>query len=312
MYCYDKIAVMQFQQIACANVSHDERSTVDLYGRVTSATRDGIEDVVFYDPTNGTIAAISNAEVCVTYAYTSDLLDAGCELAIADGVSFSRDVRRNSLYFRENVYAVTNRSPAATNEFRYSFDVLNRPVSRNADAFAYNARGEVADAAMGTNVASYVYDGIGNAMTSAWNGVATTYSANALNQYESIASGGVSSWLQYSANGELTRLGSRGFLYDTKSRLVAAGEWVFDEERYLAGDYDNYDELYSFEPTVSNRYDHLDRRVQKITPEATHTYFYDAFGKLIASSGPMANVFAIRYSTKYFDPESAGMLTRTP
>ena len=23
-----------------------------------------------------------------------------------------------------------------------------------------------------------------------------------------------------------------------------------------------------------NRYDHLDRRVQKITPEATHTYFY--------------------------------------
>ena len=364
--------------------------TVDPYGRVTSVARDGVEDSIFYNPTNGTIVAISNAEVCVTYAYTSDLLDAGCELAIADGVSFSRDVRRNSLYFRENVYAVTNRSPAATNEFRYSFDVLNRPVLRNADAFAYNARGEVADAAMGTNVASYVYDGIGNAMTSAWNGVATTYSANALNQYESIASGGVSSWLQYSANGELTRLGSRGFLYDTKSRLVAAGEWVFDEERYLAGDYDNYDELYSFEPTVSNRYDHLDRRVQKITPEATHTYFYDgwmlikeivantngttdvieyhwgkdlsgtiggaggvggllylaisnsstpnsstrqlyipfydaygnvmgywdaqgnvvaeytydAFGKLIASSGPMADVFSFRYSTKYFDPET--------
>ena len=27
----------------------------------------------------------------------------------------------------------------------------------------------------------------------------------------------------------------------------------------------------------SNRYDHLDRRVQKITPEATHTYFYDGW-----------------------------------
>ena len=130
-----------------------------------------------------------------------------------------------------------------------------------------------------------------------------------------------------------------------------------------------------------NRYDHLDRRVQKITPAATHTYFYDgwmliketvantngttdvieyhwgkdlsgtiggaggvggllylkrngaiyvpwygaygnvmgywvaqgsvvaeytydAFGKLIASSGPMADVFAIRYSTKYFDSET--------
>ena len=27
----------------------------------------------------------------------------------------------------------------------------------------------------------------------------------------------------------------------------------------------------------SNRYDHLDRRVQKITPAATHTYFYDGW-----------------------------------
>ncbi len=33
-------------------------------------------------------------------------------------------------------------------------------------------------------------------------------------------------------------------------------------------------------------------------------YTYDAFGKLIASSGPMADVFSLRYSTKYFDPET--------
>ena len=33
-------------------------------------------------------------------------------------------------------------------------------------------------------------------------------------------------------------------------------------------------------------------------------YTYDAFGNLIASSGPMANVFSLRYSTKYFDPET--------
>ena len=140
----------------------------------------------------------------------------------------------------------------------------------------------------------------------------------------------------------------------------------------------------------SNRYDHLDRCVQKITPAATHTYFYDgwllikeivantngttdvieyhwgkdlsgtiggaggvggllylsisnsstpnssttqlyvpwydaygnvmgywdaqgnvvaeytydAFGKLISSSGPMADVFSFRYSTKYYDSET--------
>jgi hypothetical protein len=28
---------------------------------------------------------------------------------------------------------------------------------------------------------------------------------------------------------------------------------------------------------VSNRYDHLGRRAQKITPEATYTYFYDGW-----------------------------------
>ena len=32
-----------------------------------------------------------------------------------------------------------------------------------------------------------------------------------------------------------------------------------------------------FELVVSNRYDHLGRRVQKVTPEATHTYFYDGW-----------------------------------
>jgi len=33
-------------------------------------------------------------------------------------------------------------------------------------------------------------------------------------------------------------------------------------------------------------------------------YTYDAFGKLISSSGPMADVFSFRYSTKYYDSET--------
>ena len=31
---------------------------------------------------------------------------------------------------------------------------------------------------------------------------------------------------------------------------------------------------------VSNRYDHIGRRVKKITPAATHTFFYDSSGSL--------------------------------
>ena len=33
-------------------------------------------------------------------------------------------------------------------------------------------------------------------------------------------------------------------------------------------------------------------------------YTYDAFGKTIAATGSMADIFSIRYSTKYFDPET--------
>ncbi len=41
---------------------------------------------------------------------------------------------------------------------------------------------------------------------------------------------------------------------------------------------------------VSNRYDHLGRRVQKIAPEATHTYFYDARWQVIADIDENDNV----------------------
>ena len=33
-------------------------------------------------------------------------------------------------------------------------------------------------------------------------------------------------------------------------------------------------------------------------------YTYNAFGRLISSSGPMAEIFRIRFSSKYYDPES--------
>ena len=354
--------------------------TVDAYGRIVASGHDGVVDEIYYNPTNGTIAAISNAEACVTYAYTSDLLDAGYVLTLADGTRFIREAHRTNLHFRNVVHAVTNASLSATNSLVYTYDNLNRPVSRNADAFAYNPRSEVSAATVSGFSATYAYDGIGNSTTSIWNGAATTRSANALNQYTAISSGGTSQTPEYSENGELARLGSREFRYDAKSRLVSVSDWRWDPST----------DGYVYGVVVSNRYDHLDRRVQKITPEAMHTFFYDgwmpikeivanangmtdvieyhwgkdlsgtlggaggvggllyltiynsstpnssthqlyvpfydnngnvmgywdaqgnvvatytydAFGKQIASSGPMADAFSHRYSTKYFDPET--------
>jgi hypothetical protein len=43
----------------------------------------------------------------------------------------------------------------------------------------------------------------------------------------------------------------------------------------------------------SNRYDHIDRRVQKITPAATHTFFYDGWlliKEIVASTNGTTDV----------------------
>ena len=72
---------------------------------------------------------------------------------------------------------------------------------------------------------------------------------------------------------------TRRYTYDAKARLTSA--W-----RRPCGSAD-------FEFVFSNVYDHLDRRVQKITPEATHTYFYDGWmliKEVVANTNGATNV----------------------
>ena len=190
---------------------------------------------------------------------------------------------------------------------------------------------------------AYGYDEIGNS---------TNWTANNLNEYAEFG---------YDADGNMLSDGVRTYTYDAANRLKTV----------------------SIDGVViqTNFYDAKSRRVKKVTPEATHTYFYDgwnlieervaytsgttstisyywgkdlsgtlqdaggvggllylkrndtiyvpfydaygnvmgywdaqgnvvatytydAFGQLVASSGPMADVFAICYSTKYFDFET--------
>ena len=127
-------------------LSLDIFRSVDPYGRVASLTRDGTSDEIVHDSSNGVVAAVSNAEVSVVYTYTGDMLDAGYNLAFAGGMQFTRELIHSGNYLRENVYAVHNASPVATNSFAYAYDALNRPVSRSGDTFAYNRRGEVTNA----------------------------------------------------------------------------------------------------------------------------------------------------------------------
>ena len=237
----------------------------------------------------------------------------------------------------------------------------HRSLARNADRFAYNRRGEVASATVAGEPSAYAYDGIGNFTAVIGGAVTNTYAANELNQYEEVESNGATVEPTYTSNGELASFGDWTYAYDALSRLTAA---------YSNGTL-----------VVSNRYDHLGRRIAKIALDGTHTFLYDgwrpvvetvarvgggtdrieyhwgkdlsgtldgaagvggllyvkrngaiyvpfgdafgnvmgywdeqgnvvaeyvhdAFGRTVAQSGPMADVFAIRYSSKYYDVET--------
>ena len=56
--------------------------------------------------------------------------------------------------------------------------------------------------------------------------------------------------------------------YDAQSRLSSFSTLVYTNDEWRA------------EVLVSNRFDHIGRRVKKITPAATHTFFYDSCGSL--------------------------------
>ena len=144
----------------------------------------------------------------------------------------------------------------------YAYDALSRPVSRNGDAFGYNARGEVVFSRGDAENAeeAYAYDHIGNAVLAASGSVTNACAANALNQYASILRASVSpceTIPQYDADGNLTGCGPWAFSYDAANRLVTVSS--------------------NGVALVTNFYDALSRRVSKATPEATSTFFYDGW-----------------------------------
>ena len=250
--------------------------------------------------------------------------------------------------------------------FAYAYDALNRPTSRNADTFGYNDRSEVVVATVNGCGESYQYDDIGNVTWATAGNDGYILEANECNQYASL---GYSINLgdpdeydtfDHDLDGNMTRFANWEYTYDAANRLkTVATNGV---------------------PLLTNFYDAKSRRVKKVTPEATTTFFYDgwnlieeriaytngtsstiryywgkdisgtlqgaggvggllyltvdgavyvpfydnignvtryldengnvvaqytydAFGNIIAKSGPLADFFRHRFSTKYFDVE---------
>ena len=229
----------------------------DANGRlVRLAGPDGYEVRYGYSET-GQLDAVSNALFCARYAYRANGVDAGYTLALTNGVEVTRSVTRTP---RQPYAIVTVANRVGETElpsFQLLYDGLVRPVSRNGQAIGYNDRSEVTS----FNGDSYVYDDAGNRVASrdSVSAGTWTYDANALNQYTNLWSyphGGITP--SYDLDGNTTNLNGLVCRYDAANRLSA----VFDADGGLV---------------VSNRYDALDRRVQKITPEYTATFLYDGW-----------------------------------
>ena len=124
-----------------------------------------------------------------------------------------------------------------------------------------NRRGEVASATVAGQSTVYDYDFIGNFTSATVDGATTTYDANELNQYETVAEPDATLEPTYTPNGELASFGPWTYAYDALSRLVA----VYSNDTLV----------------VSNRYDHLGRRIQKIAADGTHTFLYDGWRPLV-------------------------------
>ncbi|MGI6496838.1 MAG: RHS repeat-associated core domain-containing protein [Kiritimatiellia bacterium] len=209
------------------------------------------------------LSTVSNDAFSASYAYTDDAWDAGYTITQTNGIVLSRTVIRDP-YRRSLVKAITNSASGVPyNPLAYTYDLLNRVTSRNADTFDYNARSEVTAAIIQpAHTNRYAFDNIGNALWTSLNAVTNIYTANELNQYFLISNhvnhvNPVQISPVYDLDGNMTWDGRFSYTYDAENRLVAA---------YSNG-----------LCVVSNAYDHLSRRVLKVTPNATYTCIYDGW-----------------------------------
>jgi RHS repeat-associated protein len=179
---------------------------------------------------------------------------------------------------RDLITAVDNRTGASLiSRFDYANDAIARRTHRidsgsatATNQFDYNPRSELTSAAMGTNAYGYAYDAIGNRLAVNNNAEALTYAANALNQYTNITDVGVVV-PQYDLDGNLTNYNGWSYAWDGENRLIGAVNGL---------------------TVVSNQYDYMSRRVQKVVNGVTNRFVYDGWNLAseITSTG-VTNVY---------------------
>ena len=116
----------------------------------------------------------------------------------------------------------------------YTYDILGRPIARNTsrqgsvvnDTFTNNTRSELVDATVSGKDYEYVYDNIGNRLSSMEDNVAVLYDTNELNQYVSVSENGAAAFEpQFDADGNQTLIktstGIWSTVYNAENRPVS-------------------------------------------------------------------------------------------
>ncbi len=114
----------------------------------------------------------------------------------------------------------------------------------------------------------YVFDNIGNRLSTTNNGSSTSYSANSLNQYGEIATSTETNSPTYDADGNMTSNGDWTYTWNGENRLVGAS---------------NATQVLTF------AYDYKGRRFEKSSGGDTTTFVYDGFNMVRESSSTETN-----------------------
>ena len=292
---------------------------------------------------DGKIKGLSNGLAKVEYLYSLDRLDVGYKIELPNGRIFTRNTIRDSFRRGLMVNVASSMNDSEVDGVAYVYDALERPVFRNSDSFGYNGRSEVIGATVSGVASVYGYDEIGNSSLFAANNLnqysqfqydldgnmlfdgnlSFAYDSN--NRLKTVSSNGVALVTNF---------------YDAKSRRVkkvtpnATTTFVYDdwnliEERVAYTDGTTSTTKYYWGKDLSGTlqgaggvggllyetidgviyipcYDNNGNITKYVDANGgvVASYTYDAFGKLIAKFGPLADVFRHRFSTKYFDIET--------
>jgi len=183
---------------------------------------------------------------------------------------YSNGTTATYTYNNNNWVTSLNHSGSSTLvQFNYGFDNEGNRLfaekthhSTNSEQYTYDDDDRVINYKEGTlssgtipspvTQTQYNYDGAGNRTIVVKDAVTTTYTANAVNEYSAVISGGTTIPI-YDANGNTTSDGVHSYAYDFENRLISVDGGA----------------------TATYKYDALGRRIQKVTIGGTINYYYD-------------------------------------